>query len=121
MKALDQLMLEADELISSRTAGISKTASVSSDDEIFALAAQVKSGGGTSKTAAETVSDDDIVTVTEKLAHAVALVDTWQNLPTIIKLANFEESAKKSGYTPEQISSFLEKNAGQFQIKSVLE
>ena len=97
-KSINALIAEADELILGHYE--SKTASVSEDD-IFKLAEDLR--------ADEQVAADADYSMTEKIAHAVAIVDTLINLPELIRIAGFEKKAKESGFTSEQICGLFEK------------
>ena len=121
-KTLSTLLQEADELIQTKTAGISAKNAPEADpeDDIFKLAESVRQGG-TSKEGSSDVSDEVVYTLVEKIAHAAAIADVWQNLPTLIKIASFEEQSRAQGRSNEQIADFLEKNASQFPMRSVFQ
>lgn len=118
---LDQLLQEADQIIATRAAaGQEKTASADfSDEDIFALAEQVKtapfSGGQEKRASAPSLetTPSECVTVTEKLAHAFAMVETFINIPHLQKMMQFEKSARERGHSDEEISDFIEKQAGK--------
>jgi len=126
-KSLSSLLGEADELISSRVASHNKTASApQGHDDIFKLAEWVRKSGEelpiVKEAAFDTALDaeEHILTLAEKLAHAKAYLETYQNLPTLVKIANFEKSAKERGFSEEEIESYLEKNAAEFPLERVL-
>lgn len=106
--SLNSLLTEADSIIESRLS--SKAPAV--QDDIFKLAEELK---------ASSVKNDDLdLTLTEKIAHSIAIVDTLLNLEALTKMASFEEKAKESGFSEEQISEFFEKKAS-IKFRSVLE
>lgn len=125
MSSLAQILNEADEIIRAKTAsGISKTASapVSSGDDIFKLAEEVRRGPPAAvKEAAADVSDDEIATVTEKIAHALAITETYANLGVISRLDDLEKQALAKGNTPEQVNAYFEKNASRFGYRSIFD
>jgi len=109
VKSLDTLLSEADSLIEMKLA--QKTPEP--QDNIFKLAEELKTSGR--------ASDDDIAySITEKIAHSIAVVDTLLNLETLSKMASFEDKAASSGYTEEQLSKFFEKKAA-VKFRSVLD
>ena len=120
-KHLSDILKEADELIEKRASeGISKTASAktaAAGDDVFAMAQALVRGPAPS---AE-MPQSSVATLVEKIAHAAAVVDTLRNLPALMKLAEFEEAARKAGYSEAQIGDFIEKRAGVFKIESVFE
>ena len=121
-RSLSTLLGDADALISSRVNGSIKTASsAEGGDDIFKMAEWVRKGSDVAvvKEASES-ADDESFTLMDKLAHAKAILETYQNLPTLLKMANFEKSAKAKGFTDTQIEAYLEKNAAEFPLKSVL-
>lgn len=122
MKALSDLLNEADDLIKSKVDGIAKSASaVTADDDVFKLAEALRQNPASSYTKeAAAPADDELFTLTEKIAHAAAIVDTWLNLPAIARMVEFEKVASKNGYSKDQISSYIEKNAEAFKIVSIL-
>jgi hypothetical protein len=124
MQSLSALLGEADVLIQSKVAsGMSKTASAcpETDDDIFKLADMVRHPAQEAIKEAAAPTDDEEFTLTEKIAHAAALIDVWNNLPTILRIDEFEKAAKARGYTDDQITDYIEKNAAQFQVRSVLD
>lgn len=105
-KTINDLIAEADQIIEKHT---TKTAAAQSDD-VFKLAEELT----------RPADDSEFhMTMTEKVAHAFALVDTVLNLPEIVKLAQFEEEAVKKGIAPERIAGYFEKNAA-VKFKSAL-
>jgi len=120
-KTLSALLEEADGIISFKmNAGIQKEASSPQTDDVFAMAEWVRRPLETTKEAAvETFSDDVLYTLSEKIAHAKAILETYQNLPTILKIGEFEKNAKANGYNDGQIEEYLRENSASFQLKSV--
>jgi len=122
-KDLSRLLEEADHLIVGRSSGVVKEASSANEDDIFKLAELVRKGPPEVKEAAHPAADEDDFpfTMQEKIAHAVAIVDTWKNLSVLNKISDFEKKAKDKGHSDAEIQQFFEKNASSFQIKSVLQ
>jgi hypothetical protein len=110
-KSISELLKDADELITKKIASVSAP----TEDDVVKLANELRS-----VPANQEVPADDIFTLTEKLAHAAALLDTLINAQELAKIASFEASAKEKGYTPEQISEFFEKRAS-VSFRSVTE
>ena len=110
MRRLDDIINDVEAEIA-KTGGQEKIASaLPNDEDIFALAAQLE------KTSEEAPQqpvevDDGLQTLTEKVAHAIAIVDTIQNLPHLIQMADFEKQAVAKGYTEAQIEDFMAKQA----------
>lgn len=121
-RSLSALFEDADAIISSRVN--EKTASAVVGDDIFKMAEWVRKSGEqpTIKEASylEDGSDDVSFTLVEKLAHAKAFLETYQNLPTLLKMDSFEKKARANGFSPEQIEAYLEKNASEFPLTSVI-
>lgn len=124
VRPLSEIIRDTDEILARRTAGGEKIASSSdqemSDDDIFKLAAQIRKAPEVHvEKRAQESSDDLEFTMREKVAHAIAIVDTLLNLPTLAKVAAFEDAARAEGYTTAQIAAQLEKTAG-IQFRSIL-
>lgn len=117
-RSLDILLKEADYLIESKLQAKTASAPAAEDKDIFQLADALR--GTTQKTAQALEPETDILTLTEKIAHAVAIVETLQNLDTLSKLASFEDKALASGFKEEEVGAFLEKQAEKMPYKSVL-
>lgn len=122
-KDLFKMLEEADQLVIGRSAGSVKEASSVEDGDVFKLAELVRRGPVEVKTAAEVPGEGEEFpfTLREKIAHAAAIMDTWKNLPVLLKIDDFEKKAKDLGHSDEEIQQFFEKNAESFQIKSVLQ
>ena len=110
-KSLTALFQEADELISKKVAAASTGADC--DDDVVKLAKDLL---------AEDVHTDEtsLYSITEKLAHATALLDTLINFEELQKVAAFEQEALRSGHSSEQIAEFFEKRAS-VRLRSVTE
>lgn len=125
VRPLSDLIKDADEIIFGRQPGEEKTAARSepeiADDDIFKLAELIRKAPELPEVAEKLASDDDelVLTMREKVAHAVALVDTLLNLPTLEKVAAFEDQARAAGYSDKEIAAQLEKTAG-LRFRSVL-
>lgn len=109
-KSLDALLSEADAIIETKLASKKPEPR---DDDIFKLAEDLKG----SKPAAD---EEMCLTLTEKIAHSIAIVDTLLNLDTLVKMAQFESKAKESGFSDGQISEYFEKKAS-VKFKTVLD
>lgn len=118
-RTLDQILNEADDIISGRSAAQEKTASPApSGDEIENLAKYLES-----EVHAQTkvASSDVEMTAFEKVAYSMAIVDTMTTLEKLTKVAAFEEKARAQGYSEAQIGEFLEKQAAsEFGKKTIL-
>jgi hypothetical protein len=121
VRPLSEIIRDTDEIVSRRVS--EKTASPSqdelTDDDVFKLAEQIRKAPSVPTEKKASQNEDLEFTMREKIAHAVALVDTLLNLPTLIKVAQFEDSAKAQGYSDAEITAQLEKTAG-IQFRSVL-
>lgn len=108
---LDQIIAEADAVIEKRAAKTQEppAALPPADDDTVKLASFLENFE--EKTAEPQTESPFQLTLTEKLASAVALVEALNNAEEFHKIAAFEEKAAAAGYTPEQISEYLEKKA----------
>ena len=90
--SLDQLLSEADELIEKNA---SQRPSIE-DEDIFKLAEKIQE------------EDQPLVeTPFEKIAHAVAIIETVQAINKIKELESFEKTAKENGYSEQEIDKYL--------------
>lgn len=110
-KTLDQIIQEADELIKGRHEKVAQSKSPS-DDLIAKLAQEVLTS--------DNEAPSELETVTEKIAHAAAIMDTVINFQELKALAEFEKKALAQGNSPEEIGAFLEKR-GSVKFRSVLD
>lgn len=108
-KSLDTLLSEADALIDSKL----DCKTPAPQDDIFKLAEELTHSG-------RSTNEDMALTLTEKIAHSIAIVDTLLNLESLSKMASFEDKAKESGFSNEQISEFFEKRSS-VKFRSVLD
>lgn len=106
-KSIDELIREADVIIEKRASKKSEVDTVlPADDDVVKLAALLV------EDVMPATSEPKIEeTLVEKVAHAIALVETLSSLNQIQKIMQFEKTAKEAGHTDEQIDAFLEKNA----------
>jgi len=109
-KSINDILQEADDLISKKVAA---AAIVPTEDDVMKLASELRAD----PPAAEEMSD---YTLSEKLAHAAALLDTLINFEELMKVAAFEEDARSKGISQEVIAEFFEKRAA-LQFRSVTE
>ena len=110
-RSIGDLISEADEILAMKY-GTVKTAEP--QDDIYKLASELK------KVSSEDGLVDDNLSVTEKIAHAVALVDTLLNLEEMKKIADFEKKAQEAGFPEDKVASFFEKRAA-VKFRSVLD
>lgn len=115
--SLSNYLREADEIIEKRASQGKPQTSAPSEDEVIKLASLLTQSEVAQQPQAETSS---IQTLTEKVAHAIALVDTLMNLEQIQKLAEFEKKAKAAGHSDEQIEEFIKQASAGEKFKSVL-
>lgn len=125
VRPLSDLIKDADNIIFGRPSSQEKTAGKAEADlteaDIFKLAEQIRKAPEAPVVEKRAAKADEIdFTLREKVAHAIALVDTLLNLPTLQKVAEFEESARAAGYTSAQIQAELEKTAS-IKFRSVLD
>ena len=83
-KSLGDLIRDADEIITVKTASVKPQV----QDDIFKLAGELV------EDRAPALTEDDF-SMAEKIAHSVALVETLINMPTLKKVAEFEKKAKE--------------------------
>lgn len=115
MARLDTLLDEADELISKRLAGgQEKTGAAVGDDDIFKLAEEVRNPAPRSEEPSSA-----IVTLTEKVAHALAISETMMNLPVLVQIDQLTKTAQDKGISAERIDAYIEKLA-KGKLQSIL-
>ena len=104
MKSFEHLIAEADEILEKRAS--SNKASEFGQDEVYKIANDLME--------VETKSPDtSVATLTEKIAHSLAIAEVFANLPLIRSMIQFEKQALDSGHDPEKIADYLEKNGGK--------
>lgn len=115
-KSIGQLLAEADEMIEKNAAATStkKAAAQPAEESVEVLAERLLKLGGQ----ADTAEDPGLL---PKLAHAIAVVDTLLNLPTLAKVAALEEKAREAGHSDEAIAAYFEKNASALPTISCLQ
>jgi len=111
VKSISELLKDADELITKKIASVSAP----TEDDVVKLANELRT-----VSPEQEVQVDETYTLTEKLAHSAALLDTLINAQELAKVAAFEAAAKENGYSQEQISEFFEKRAS-VRFRSVTE
>jgi len=124
MRSINDLIRDADQIFEKRAAASGKKTEGSyTDTDIFKLAEEIrKSPERPSEKLAEqdlVEADVDIMSLREKIAHSVAIVDTLLNFDQLQKIASLETAAREKGFSDSQISEYLEKNA-ELQFRSVL-
>lgn len=112
MRSFEHLIAEADEILEKRASD--KAASEYGQDEVYKIANDLMEV----KTEA---SETSVATLTEKIAHSLAIAEVFANLPLIRSMIQFEKKALDSGYAPEDIADYLEKNAGKKSYVSMSE
>lgn len=108
---ISTLLQEADSIIEKRASETANVVPAVESEDIFKIAAELRQPSR---------SVDTDLTMFEKIAHAIALVDTLINANEIAKIASFEEKAASAGYSPEQVCDYFEKNAS-VKFRSVLD
>jgi len=114
-RSISSIIEDADKIISTK---IAETTPAVQDDDVFKLAEELVKGAA-DRGIQEVRSEDDY-SFTEKVAHAVAIVDTILNLQEIEKIAAFTKEAKNKGFSDKQVSEYFEKKAS-VNFRSVLE
>ena len=100
-RSLEQLISDADQIIEKRAAAPKAQAAVD-DGEVVKLASLLAA-----KDAPQ--ADTFQMTMLEKVAHSIAIVETIQQLEQLEKIAKFEEGCRGKGFSEDQINAFLEK------------
>jgi hypothetical protein len=121
-RKLSSLFEDADAIVS-KMATQTKVAQPTGDGEIQSQVEWLRTSGTPIVKEAKAVEPelgDVIQTLTEKLAHAKAFLETYVNLPALLKMDQFEKAASAKGYSEDQIETYFEKNASEFALKSVL-
>lgn len=115
MATLEQLLKKADMLIEKRAeaaAVIAQNDSVDAQDDIFALAEQVRDYSPEVPPKGDVTTTDKLASVElsemEKLALDMALTEVLLSAPELTKLAEFEEAAIAKGATPEQMQKVFD-------------
>jgi len=119
-KSLDMLLSESSDFIESRiNAGLNKTASATKNegDDIFKLAEQLRAPA----TEEAHHEGSALASLTEKIANARAIAETFINLPLLQKIDSLEKTALAEGYSEEDFSSFIEKKASTLSFRSISE
>jgi hypothetical protein len=120
------MIRDADEIFEKRASKTRETGRDStkisySDEDVFKLAEELRRPTKKHEKTAESGDETAVaLTLREKLAHSVALVDTLLNLERLEKLAAFESAAREKGFSDQQIQSYFEKNASVSSFRSVL-
>jgi hypothetical protein len=112
MSSLDQLFRDADALIKKRAAAV-VTLAPQPDDEVTKLADLLAKDGEVKQAAPVAIEE----TLFEKVAHAIAIIETMEKLGEINKLVEFEKKAAEAGHTAEQIDAFIEKKGMKLSPK----
>jgi len=113
-KSISDLLNEADDIIEKR-ASVSTPISSDVDDGTIKLAEDLETWGlDAPKEEAESVKVasvevDPYLDINEKVAHAIAIIDTVMNLPLVQKIAEFEKKAAEQGFSKEEIDEFVKK------------
>lgn len=124
VRPLSEIIKDADDIIFGRQGAHEKTAGAAeadlTEDDVFKLAEQIRKGPEPLQVEKKANKVEEIdLTLREKVAHAIALVDTLLNLPTLIKVAEFEDKARAEGYSDAEIAQQLEKTAS-VKFRSIL-
>jgi len=113
-KTISQILAEADEIIEKRAA--TKTVEDEISEDVMKIAEQLQNFS-----AEEDNSEDPLGTSVEKIAHALAVVEVFANLPYIQKAAAFSDMAEEAGYESDRIIACLEKAASKAGYVSLSE
>lgn len=115
VRPLSEMIKDADNIIFGRQSSQEKTAGKKTtdigDDDVFKLAEQIRKPVEVPTEKKANEEGEFQFDLREKVAHAIALVDTLVNMPTLMKVAEFEANAKAAGFTDAQIAEQLEKTA----------
>lgn len=106
VRPISDLIAEADKIVEHH---MTKQAASHEQEDVFKLAEELK----------KPVASPGDLSMTEKIAHAFALVDTVLNLPELVKIAQFEDAAREKGIPSEKVADYFEKNAS-VRFKSAL-
>jgi len=112
MKSFENLIAEADEILEKRASN--SPATELEQDDVYKIAndlMEVKSDA----------PETSIATLTEKIAHSLAIAEVFANLPLIRSMVQFEKKALDAGHDPEKVAEYLEKNAGNTGYVSMSE
>ena len=109
MRSFDKIMADVDAEIGALREGSEKTAAAGED--VLDLAAQLRTSAQGVGAPVSAGIDPALVTMTEKVAHAIAITDTLLNLDTLVKMAEFEKKAMAKGFSQEQIETYMAKTA----------
>jgi len=111
MKSFDRLIAEADEVLEKRASSQGKEDL--DQDEVYKIAGDLL----------ELKNDEttDVISLTEKVAHSLAIAEVFANLPLIRSMIQFEKKALDAGHDPEKIAEYLEKNASKSNYISMAE
>lgn len=108
---LEDLIREADSVIEKKAAKAAPVVSTDSSDDITKLAEMLLSDDEVKPTQTKVAAPAREETPFEKIAHAIAIVETLVNIEELQKLASFEEQAKSKGFSDAQVEEFIEKKA----------
>jgi microsomal dipeptidase-like Zn-dependent dipeptidase len=96
--ALDKLLSEADEILVKKAAPAPE---IDADEDIFKLAEKLNK---------DEIPTHIVETPIEKIARAMAILETVQTLNALEKLDKFEKTARENGYTDEEIDKYIQDN-----------
>lgn len=109
-RTLSQLLQEADNIIEKR-ASVEVTPVAIEEDEIFKLASQVRNYVPVVEKAVEPF----VPTENEKVAYAMAMLETLMSAKELKAMDTFEKAAAEKGMSPESVQQFFEKVANKSQ------
>jgi hypothetical protein len=110
-KTLSQLLQEADNIIEKR-ASVEVTPVAIEEDEIFKLAEQVRNH----VPVVEKAPEPFVPTEAEKLAYAMAMLETILSSKELKAMDTFEKAAAEKGLSPESVQRFFEKTAASTKV-----
>ena len=122
MSRIDDIFKDADAIIEKRASAskTEKTASKVEPSQGLSIAESILKGDYDSvKTASESSSVN--MTDFEKIAHAVAIVETMINFNELSKLTKVAQEATSRGFSKSEVDSYIEKKASELPLVSVAE
>lgn len=108
---LDDIIAQADAVIEKRASAnqVPPVTAGSNDEDVVKLASFLMNDEPTKVESSPATSFE--MTFVEKLACSIAMVEALNNIETFVKIAEFKEKALQSGYSQDQVESFIEKQA----------
>lgn len=108
---LNDLIREADTIIEKKASKNKPAVQTFDDEDEISKLAALMVGDDQLAPKQEKVASAIVETPFEKIAHAIAIVETLINIEELQKLASFEDQARDKGFSETQIEEFIEKRA----------